>query len=169
MNNLLTANLAQMVRDEIQNDRIDPYVGTCFEGWIKMHQLNRGLVGEKLVRVLLEAADHVVTKPGHTRFDLIIDGIKVEVKTCIKINGKWTINHIRKSGEWQRLVVLLIDEDATLKLFWMDHAAVVEAIDAGYFSRQSGGVSGGNDDWKCGKVAKLSSLSSAHQLGQWNV
>lgn len=157
-----------LIRERITEKTADPYAGTLFEGWVYMHQLNRGLLGEEIVKALLMTQGCIVSKPGHTRFDAIVDGHAVEIKTAISVQGKWNINHIRTTGEWDRLVLLLIDADASVSACWLTKAEVLRAIELGHFHRQSGGQAGNNDDWKCSNAARMIKEVPAHDLTEWN-
>ena len=160
--------MQNLIRERIAEKTADPYAGTLFEGWVYMHQLNRGLLGEEIVKTLLMAQGRTVSKPGHTRFDAIVDEHAVEIKTAISVQGKWNINHIRTTGEWDRLILLLIDTDASVSACWLTKAEVLRAIELGHFHRQSGGRAGNNDDWKCSNAARMIEEVPAHGLTEWN-
>lgn len=116
---------------------------TPYETYYTIGAKSKGTVGESIVKCFLEAQGYTITKrtsPGH---DLIIDGIKTEIKFSLaskrNLNKEFTFNHIGIQKDWERILFCGINGDLNEQIVWFSKEDFAEVIaDRTCFARQEG-------------------------------
>lgn len=154
----------ETLKNILEYTQYDPWEGTIFENYVFAGNDIKGAFGEAYVKECMKQLGHTVVPRTNVGHDLIIDGIKTEVKFAlsqrntkkriIKCNA-YTFNHVSLSKDWERIIFMGIHPESEETTFiWMTKKDVIEALEEQkrdnrrtYFSTQQGGESGGNDDF----------------------
>lgn len=166
------------LRDYINQNTKDPWIGTPFEGYVFMSPKQKGIFGERFVSKYFELNGSKVKKAKNTGHDRIIDDILSEIKFSLATRDKkgginedqFIINHVSKDKDWERLVFFGINpSEDDCRFFWFYKEDFIQHLESGecLFSSQQGGKSIGNDDYICTKIDKLKSMSFVKSLDQW--
>jgi len=170
-----------VLKDFILNNIHDPWsdIKHDAQGYKALGAKQKGLYGEIYARILLEESSKVVLKGTNYGHDYIVDGHKTEVKfslaqtdskTKIIVPDRFMMNHVGVKKDWDRLLFVGINPcSKDRRVFWFTKSGIKECIKLGYFSSQSSGKQGDNDDYMCGAESLLSLIRSkyAHTLDQW--
>ena len=169
------------LRDYINSNLNDPWVGTPFEGYVFMSPKQKGEFGERFVskfmdNMLCEVKRAATSTAGHDR---VVDNIRTEIKFALAtrarkggvVNDKFIINHVSVCKDWERLIFCGINpSDSDLRIFYItkeDFEAHLKSDDC-LFNVQQGGQNGGNDDYICTNVAALMQTAIARPIFQWS-
>jgi hypothetical protein len=169
------------LRNYIDNNLKDPWVGTPFAGYVYMSPKQKGEFGERFVsKYLTDICEFDIKKAktstaGHDR---IITGIESEIKFALSTrnkNGgvtkdKFIINHVSVCKDWKRLIFCGINErEADMRLVWFSKEDFIEHLnsDKCLFNVQQGGKGGGNDDYICTNVSSLLECSFVKGIFEW--
>lgn len=168
------------LRDYINQNAQDPWVGTPFQGYVFMSPKQKGEFGERFVSKYFEAKGSEVKKAktstaGHDR---VIDNILTEIKFSLATRDKkggvkkdcFIINHLAKKKDWERLVffgINSIEEDC--RLIWFTKQDFVSHLNSEnpVIQHQQTGASSNNDDYFCTKVDKLLECSFVKSIHEW--
>ncbi len=155
----------------------DPWEDTNFEGYIFLIPTQKGNFGEKLISSYMDMRGSVVQNRTNRGHDRVIDGFKTELKFGLCTRDKsgnlsektFTINHISKDKDWDRLIFFGVNFDDTYCV-WFKKEDFVEYIetDGRYFRVQQGGESGENDDYiYAGDISNLINLPFVKDIDEW--
>lgn len=168
------------LRDYINQNAQDPWVGTPFQGYVFMSPKQKGEFGERFVAKYFDAKGSEVkrAKTSTAGHDRVIDGIMTEIKFSVatrnKVGGvkedQFIINHVSKDKDWERLVFFGINPtEDNCCFFWFNKEDFIKHLESDncLFAPQQGGKSIGNDDYICTKVDKLKCMSFVKSLDLW--
>ena len=169
------------LRDYIDNNLNDPWVGTPFEGYVFMSPKQKGEFGERFVSKFMELRDSTVkrAKTSTAGHDRVIDDVLTEIKFALATRSKkggvvvdkFIINHVSVCKDWERLIFCGINpSESDIRVFYITKEDFVEHLksDDCLFNTQQGGQNGGNDDYICTNVAALMQTAIARPINQWN-
>ena len=170
------------LRDYINNNLNDPWIGTPFEGYVFMSPKQKGEFGERFVskymeEFLLSEVERAKTSTaGHDRvIDSILTEIKFALATRNKKGGvvvdKFIINHVSVCKDWERLIFCGINPDEKdIRIFYITKQNFEEHLksDDCLFNVQQGGQNGGNDDYICTNVAALLQSDIVSPIVKWS-
>lgn len=151
-------------RQYINENLIDPWIGTPFEGYRNLGNKQKGEYGERLVYDFFRRNGAIVSKPptstsGH---DIVVNNIRVEIKFALShTNNKlgtikqdtFIINHVAIGKDWERLLFVGINENILdTRAKFMEKNTFIEMFKNQtdfykYFNVQQGGTHGNNDDF----------------------
>lgn len=167
-----------LIKSIVDNEVFNPWVGTPFESYKELNNIQKGNIGEKIVKAYMSNKGHNV-REHHVRtdgYDLIIDEIKTEVKfslaqtdtkrKCIK-HDTFIINHVSNCKDWDRLIFLGINLDESYYCKYFTKEEFNKQFKDKYFSRQQGGNSSGNDDYMCSGVNVIEMLKEMKDVLKW--
>jgi len=150
--------------------------GTPLEDYEKLGAKAKGKYGEGVVKFIFENYGFKVNphEKENDSYDLIIDGIKTEVKfsgaTDRNYDWQFTFNHIAMEKDWERLVLMGVNGDLQYKLIWFTKDEVAEIMECkSFLNHQQGGKYSKNDDFMCtsNKATKLMNHVYAKTVNQW--
>lgn len=154
----------------------DPNVhGGKFERYPYMSPKAKGELGEMIVKSIMRKSGYTVIKaPFNGPYDLLINDIKVEVKTsfahtdpkknCLKPFG-WIINHVAAEKDWQRLLFLGVNPyDFVMK--WISKHQFETYFRDKYFSHQQNGKNSLNDDYMVSNRL-VEMLTEMQDISEW--
>lgn len=166
----------------IQQNVIDPWENTPFEGYVFMSPKQKGEFGERFVSKFFEINGHQVKKAktstaGHDR---VINGILTEIKFSVSCRGsknkkqvvkdKFVINHISKDKDWERLIFCGINEkEEDIRIVWFFKKDFIEYLNSEdcIFKYQQGGKKIQNDDYICTDVESMLELPFVRNISEW--
>jgi hypothetical protein len=173
-------------RQYIEQNLIDPWIGTPFEGYRNLGNKQKGEYGERLVYDFFRRNGANVKKPptstsGH---DVIVNEMLVEVKFALShTNNKlgtikhdtFIMNHVAIGKDWQRLLFIGINESITeTRAKFMEKKTFIELYKDQiefnkYFSVQQGGTHGNNDDFISAdrKLYRLLNSDHVKDISEW--
>jgi len=160
MNNFQVIFSDGVLQRYIQSNLKDPWINTPFEGYTYLNPKQKGNFGEQFVSKLLES-NHTIEKPSNTGHDRIIDTIKSEIKfslACKGIKDKFTINHVSKNKDWDRLIFCGINpKEEDIRIGWFSKSMFIEYLQdpTCKFNYQQGGNKIKNDDYMCMNITEL--------------
>ena len=166
------------LRDYINQNVKDPWVGTPFESYVFMSPKQKGTFGERFVSKYFELKGSKVEKPKSTGHDRVIDDKLTEIKFSLATRDKkgginedqFIINHVSKDKDWERLVFFGINpSEDDCRFFWFCKEDFIQHLESDecVFASQQGGKSIGNDDYICTKIDKLKSMPFVKSIDQW--
>jgi hypothetical protein len=166
------------LRDNINQNVQDPWIGTPFEGYVFMSPKQKGTFGERFVSKYFMLKGSKVEKPKNTGHDRIIDDKLLEIKFSLATRDKkgginedqFIINHVSKDKDWERLVFFGINpSEDNCRFFWFCKEDFIQHLESDecVFASQQGGKSIGNDDYICTKIDKLKSMPFVKSIDQW--
>jgi len=166
------------LRDYINQNVQDPWIGTPFEGYVFMSPKQKGTFGERFVSKYFVLKGSKVEKPKNTGHDRVIDVILTEIKFSLATRDKkgginedqFIINHVSKDKDWERLVFFGINpSEDDCRFFWFCKEDFIQHLESDecVFASQQGGKSIGNDDYICTKIDKLKSMPFVKSIDQW--
>jgi hypothetical protein len=166
------------LRDYINQNVQDPWIGTPFEGYVFMSPKQKGIFGERFVSKYFVLKGSKVEKPKNTGHDRIIDNKLLEIKFSLATRDKkgginedqFIINHVSKDKDWERLVFFGINpSEDDCRFFWFCKEDFIQHLESDecLFASQQGGKSIGNDDYICTKIDKLKSMPFVKSIDQW--
>jgi len=166
------------LRDYINQNVQDPWIGTPFEGYVFMSPKQKGTFGERFVSKYFVLKGSKVEKPKNTGHDRVIDVILTEIKFSLATRDKkgginedqFIINHVSKDKDWERLVFFGINpSEDDCRFFWFCKEDFIQHLESDecVFASQQGGKSIGNDDYICTKIDKLKSMPFVKSINQW--
>ena len=166
------------LRDYINQNVQDPWIGTPFEGYVFMSPKQKGTFGERFVSKYFVLEGSKVEKPKNTGHDRVIDVILTEIKFSLATRDKkgginkdqFIINHVSKDKDWERLVFFGINpSEDDCRFFWFCKEDFIQHLESDecVFASQQGGKSIGNDDYICTKIDKLKSMPFVKSIDQW--
>ncbi|NDB57806.1 hypothetical protein EB001_05115 [bacterium] len=166
------------LRDYINQNVQDPWIGTPFEGYVFMSPKQKGTFGERFVSKYFVLKGSKVEKPKNTGHDRIIDKKSSEIKFSLATRDKkgginedqFIINHVSKDKDWERLVFFGINpSEDDCCFFWFCKEDFIQHLESDecVFASQQGGKSIGNDDYICTKINKLKSMPFVKSMDQW--
>ena len=140
------------LREYIDANLGDPFEDTIFKGYTHMNPKQKGEYGERYISKILTKWGKEVSKPENTGHDRIVDGIKTEMKFSVASKGIqdcFTLNHVSKGKDWERLIFLGINLNAENRMYWMSKSMFIENVDSDtrLFNHQQGGNTIQNDDY----------------------
>lgn len=129
-------------------DAENPFAGTVFAQLRQYDNSNRGKFWETFAQLFLSQSGATISPriaPGH---DLIVDGVKTEIKGALSIKGDTRpvamFNHVGKGKDWEE--IWLIVGTPENKIFMAKHnRETLTTINV--LKPQQGGNSAGNDDF----------------------
>ena len=170
------------LRDFINNNIADPWIGTPFEGYVHMSPKQQGEFGERFTHSMMQFRGSVVKRAatstaGHDR---VIDDFLTEIKFSLAcrnskdksqvVEDKFIINHVAACKDWQRLIFVGINKDEeNARIVWFskeDFLAHMKSEDC-LFKHQQSGKKGGNDDYICTNVKALLQCSFVKSIELW--
>lgn len=165
------------LRDYIDNNTNDPWVGTPFEKYVFMSPKQKGEFGERFVDKFMTNQGHDVQRAststaGHDR---VVNGILTEIKFSLAQRKKgdvsddtFMINHVSIGKDWERLVFFGINKYEESRLVYFTKEDFVKNY-RGFFSEQQGGKDIQNDDFICTgkKVKELIDQDWVKDIGEW--
>lgn len=157
------------IQDFIMKKVNDPWINTPFKGIVDMDNISKGILGEKIFKLLMEKYGWTVTNRTYSGNDCVVGDYLVEVKTSIPRKSTLTINHIAEHKKWDRLVVIALDPiTKNQHVFWFTKDDFINEIrnDTRVFTRQQGGKQGNNDDWMT-NVTKLNNTTFIKDICEW--
>jgi len=167
-----------VIKSIVELEQHNPWVGTPFENYKQLNNVQKGNVGEKIVKTYMANEGHNVEnrKIRTDGYDVFIDGIKTEIKFSLaqtdtknkKIkNNVFIINHVSSKKDWERLIFLGINlnQDYYFKFFTKED--FVNYFKGKYFSGQQGGSSSGNDDYICSGNKLIEMLNEMKDITEW--
>lgn len=124
-------------------DLDNPWHHTPYEIYYTIGAKSKGSVGEAIVAQFLREKGQKVNKrvnPGH---DLIVDGIKTEIKFSLaskrNCNKCFTFNHIGVNKDWERIIFCGINGDLEECFVWFDKNTLKQILhDEKCFTLQEG-------------------------------
>jgi hypothetical protein len=166
------------LRDYINQNVQDPWIGTPFEGYVFMSPKQKGTFGERFVSKYFVLKGSKVEKPKNTGHDRVIDVMLTEIKFSLATRDKkgginedqFIINHVSKDKDWERLVFFGINpSEDDCRFFWFCKEDFIQHLESDecVFASQQGGKSIGNDDYICTKINKLKSMPFVKSIDQW--
>ena len=175
-------HLNAILRDNLHNN----WKGTLFESYVNLSTKNKGVFGEALVEQFMKKhLGCTVSSPTNVGHDRIFGGYKTEIKFSLanspmdkKLGQKlinpdeFTFNHIAQNKDWDRLIFFGINPEPSqdrvnwkpgrkppqFRAFFMNKVDFKKHMPSSVFSRQQGGIAGGNDDYMVGGYNKFRSL-----------
>ena len=168
------------LRDYINQNVQDPWIGTPFEGYVFMSPKQKGEFGERFVSKYFDLKGSEVkrAKTSTAGHDRIIDAILTEIKFSLATRDKkggvkedqFIINHVSKDKDWERLVFFGINPtEEGSRFLWFTKQDFLNHLESDQclFASQQGGKSIGNDDYICTKVDRLVKCSSVRSFNEW--
>jgi len=142
----------EQLSNYIADNLIDPFEQTIFKGYKYVDPKQKGGYGERRISHIMEYSGHDVKAPVNTGHDRILDKIKTELKFSLACKGKpdsFTLNHVSKGKDWDRLIFLGINLDMDNRMYWMSKEAFIADVDSDNmsFGYQQGGKKLKNDDY----------------------
>ncbi len=143
------------------------WAGTPYEIYYTVGAKTKGAVGEAIVRCFLESHGKTVKyrkNPGH---DMIVEGIKTEVKFSLaskrNTSCEFTFNHIGIEKDWERIIFCGINGDLEEKICWFSKDELINILNNTEIFR----IQEGDDDFfSMGKkTAEL--LNRGHSMEEW--
>lgn len=130
--------------------RTNPYKDTIFEHYYLLNNKTKGTVGEKFAQEASTKLNRKTKKRTSAGHDIIIDGIKTEVKVSLATNGNsdtFTFNHLAAGKDYDRILLVGMSLEHTY-MVWIEKSDFVKFIgDGKYFKPQQGGKKADNDDY----------------------
>lgn len=130
--------------------RHNPYKDTIFENYYLLNNKTKGTVGEKFAEAAatqLSRKTKKRTSPGH---DIIIEGLKTEVKVSLATNGAvdtFTFNHLATGKDYDRILLVGLCVGHSY-MVWLEKDDFANFVANGkYFKPQQGGQKADNDDY----------------------
>ena len=156
---------------ESRTNRVDPWIGTSYEGYLNLATVSKGTFGEKLVsKIMLKNGSEVARKKnkGHDR---IIDGYKTEIKFSLsEKKDHFIFNHLACHKDWERAILLGVNHNGHYRMNWIYKKDFIENINlnTGVFKTQQGGDESDNDDYMfSGDYSKLKSAKILQEMDDW--
>ena len=182
------------LRTYIKNNLNDPWIGTDFEGYPFLGNVQKGVIGEIYTSNNMEDILDSEVLPADCGpkgpYDRIIDGINVEIKfsaahrdnnvsvPTIKRDKhgycNWTINHVSVKKCWERLIfcgIDLVDGVVVPNLVWCTKKDFIDCLnETKLFKPQQGGKNGNNDDFMCAatNIIKWTKSNYTKDISEWN-
>jgi hypothetical protein len=160
-----------VLQQYIKEKTYDPWIGTYYEGYLKLSPTQMGAFGEDLVsRIMVKHGSDVWNRdnPGHDRF---IDGYKTEIKFSLSlIKNTFSFNHLACRKDWERLIILGVNPNNHFRMNWIYKGDFIDHVtsDKSVFSRQQGGNDGGNDDYMfSSKYSRLEQTGILREMDTW--
>lgn len=148
-----------ILKTYIQSQLNDPWSGTDFEGYVCMGAKQKGVFGELYIKKYLTQLGFNISSRTSSEHDLMVDGIKTEVKFSIaqKDTRKdhpntpradtFMINHVGDTKDWERLVFIGINPGTyPNRVMWFDKDFFSNHKNK-LFKHQQGGKKTNNDDY----------------------
>jgi hypothetical protein len=163
----------------LKKNLTDPWKETNFEGYIFLLPTQKGKFGERLISNYMDNRGSVVQRPVNRGHDRMIDGFKTEIKfgLCNRdddgelYENKFTINHISKDKDWERLIFFGVNYDFNKSHFiWFKKDDFVNYLetDGKHFCIQQGGKSVENDDYiYSGDITEIIGLDFVRDIEEW--
>lgn len=162
----------------LEENCIDLWKETCFEGYSLLNNKQKGKYGENIVTDIMRILGYNVKHSINTGHDRIIENIKTEIKFSLSqtnqkkgiiLDNVFVMNHVAVSKDWERLIFVGINFKTDHKMFWFSKDVFEKHLVKNYFSAQQGGKKGGNDDFICSsqKLIELSNSSYVRKLNEW--
>lgn len=162
----------------LQNNCVDLWEGTVFEGYSLLNNKHKGKYGESITADIMRALGYDVQQPLSSDHDWIINDIKTEVKFSLAQSDQttrriktdvFTLNHAASHKDWNRLIFIGINPNGNHRMFWFAKDVFKSTLIKAFFSRQQGGKTGKNDDYICSgaKLIDLSNSSYVRKLTEW--
>lgn len=152
---------ANELKSYIEDNNIDLWEGTPFEGYVFMSNKAKGSLGERLLENIWTKNGDTVVPPTNTGHDRIVNGVKREIKFSLaqtnrKIkeitNNLFMLNHISVGKDWDELYFYGINRDfSTVEILLTKESfkEIMNTPNQPYFKSQQGGNTINNDDWMC--------------------
>lgn len=179
---LSSPNLSAYIKSNLD----DLWYGTFLQGYYYLSSKTKGVFGELFTESYLKEKGFKVSgrEGGSSDHDMVVDGIKVEVKfsvaqtdrnkkTGVKkiVKDRFMMNHVGIGKDWDRLLFVGINPNfEESRIVWFDKKDIKKIIkNKDYFSHQQGGEHTENDDYISGsnKLINLINSPYARTLDQW--
>jgi hypothetical protein len=150
--------------------RNDPFVNTIFRGYIFLSVTGKGSFGETLLRQYFDELGAIISGALSAGHDLIINGIRSEVKITLSKNKKYTINHMSVFKDWEEAYFIVGNPLIEVGCYKMTKESFIECLkNEDWFARQQGGNNGNNDDYICSqkKVVNLINSRYVTKIDSW--
>jgi hypothetical protein len=168
----------EVVKEMIDSEQFNPWVGTPFEGYKQLNNIQKGNVGEKIVKTyLLNNGFEVKERRNRTDgYDAIVNRIKTEIKFSLaqtdNVNKRisydtFIMNHVSEGKEWERLIFLGVNPDMTFHFKYLTKSEFSNHFKNEYFNRQQGGSQSDNDDYMCSGRKLINMLSEMKGIDKW--
>ena len=165
------------LREYIENNTNDPWVGTVWERYVFMSPKQKGEFGERLVDKFLTNKGHGVLRAststaGHDR---VVDDTLTEIKFSLAQRNKgdvaddmFMINHVSIGKDWERLVFFGINKYDEPRLVFFTKEDFIKNREE-FFKNQQGGKKIKNDDYICSgkKVKELIDQDWVKDISEW--
>jgi hypothetical protein len=179
------------LKNFIDQNTIDPWIGTNFEKYVFLSPKAKGEFGERFVQKHMELLQYKVERAptstaGHDRLILKVLGkvmtskYRTEIKFSVAcrnkdkkddvIKDKFIINHVSVGKDWERLIFCGInpnEEDIRFTFIEKKDFETHLQSDNCYFKHQQGGKKIGNDDYICSNVADLLKCDFVKDISKW--
>ena len=149
----------------------NPFANTAWAPYLALHPKRKGTAGERYVEEILQSQGFNISPRVNPEHDLLVDGMKVEVKFSLASKGVkdcFTWNHLACEKDYDRALLVGINVDGDDRWLWFDRESFcTHWSDA--FSYQQGGQKAQNDDYfRLGDCTPLFELPWIHSMEQWN-
>lgn len=162
----------------VNSEQFNPWVNTPFANYKQLNNIQKGNVGEKIVKAIMLKLGHKIEAHSLRTdgYDVIIDGIKTEIKFSLaqtdtskrKIkHNTFIMNHVSSGKEWERLIFLGINLDETYFLKYFTKKEFNNTLKKEYFNNQQGGNSSNNDDYMCSGNKLIKMLEGLKGVEEW--
>lgn len=126
----------------------NPLKGTILEQYKWIESRQRGSFGELYIQELCKDMNYICLDRTHTDHDMVINGVKAEIKFSVSMNGKsFTFNHITKNKDYDRLILVGVDTKCNVEIGWITRETAIEYIDKKIMVPGQSGKNGNNDDY----------------------
>jgi hypothetical protein len=161
--------LHNYVKSRIDID--DPWIGTQYEGYLKLSNTQMGAFGEILVSKIMQKKGSEVYPRRNREHDRIIDGYKTEIKFSLSMKTDYfTFNHLACHKDWERLILLGVNPNDHFRINWICKEDFVKNINSNncVFNHQQGGKNSENDDYMFSSdYSKLEAAKILQEMSTW--
>lgn len=167
-----------VIRKLINEKQFNPWTGTCFEGYKSLNNIQKGNLGEDIVKIYMKNLNHTIEERANRTdgYDAVINGLKVEikfslaqtdnVKKCV-VPNRFIMNHVSENKEWDRLIFLGVNLNGSYWLKYLTKEDFKEFLKDKFFNTQQGGSSSGNDDYMCSGNKLIAMLNELKDVAEW--
>lgn len=127
----------------------NPYKGTILETYHFLQPTQKGKFGEIFLKKVCAAIGHSLKPRLNKQHDIIINGVKGELKFSVEYGGGFRFNHIAATKDFDRLILAGINKDIQVDIKFIEKSDVITIVNERMFNirRQQNGNKGTNDDW----------------------